>query len=60
MAPTFSRPQIIEDRYIDEDKLLQVCKQRFAPGTYKLSYKFNMWFLQAPSLLDDVRRFEAP
>jgi hypothetical protein len=28
--------QIIEDRYIDEDKLLELCSHKFGPGNYKL------------------------
>jgi hypothetical protein len=28
--------QIIEDRYIDEMKLLEFCKQRFGLGNYRL------------------------
>lgn len=29
-------PQIIENRYIDDDKLLEICKERFGKGNYKL------------------------
>jgi hypothetical protein len=28
--------QIIEDRYIDEDKLLELCSHKFGTGNYKL------------------------
>ncbi|KAJ4394949.1 hypothetical protein N0V91_011164 [Didymella pomorum] len=31
-----SAPQIIENRYIDDDKLLEICKERFGTGNYKL------------------------
>ncbi|KAF2872634.1 hypothetical protein BDV95DRAFT_593967 [Massariosphaeria phaeospora] len=44
--------QIIEDLYIDEEKLLGICIQRFGPGNYKLRFKANKWYLQAPSFLD--------
>lgn len=51
--------QIIEDRYIDEDKLLEICKQRFAPGTYKLRVgvfyiarvPFSLHLVQIPQIL---------
>lgn len=40
MFPTsglaLSSPQIIENRYIDDDKLLGICKERFGTGNYKL------------------------
>jgi hypothetical protein len=39
--------QIIENRYIDEDKLLDVCMNKFGPGNYKLR-------VGLPSLLIEV------
>lgn len=33
--PAYSSPQIIEDRYIDDQKLLAVCKEKFG-SNYKL------------------------
>ena len=69
-APTGRSPQIIEDRYIDDDKLLQICRERFGVGNYHLKvrgihlsiqietdtyqYKFNRWYLLAPDWLDEV------
>ncbi|KAF3034084.1 hypothetical protein E8E12_005624 [Didymella heteroderae] len=53
-APAYPSPQIIEDRYIDDKKLLQVCRERFGIGGYKLKFKHNTWFLQAPCWLDEV------
>lgn len=35
--PRIPSPQIIEDRYIDDDKLLELCSQRFPPESYTLS-----------------------
>jgi hypothetical protein len=35
-APMHPSPQMIEDRYIDDRKLLQVCRERFGVGGYKL------------------------
>jgi hypothetical protein len=35
-APMYPSPQIIEDRYIDDEKLLQICKERFGLGNYGL------------------------
>lgn len=32
-------PQIIEDRYIDDDKLLELCSKRFPSGSYRLSVR---------------------
>jgi hypothetical protein len=31
--------QVIEDRYIDEDKLLEVCEQRFGIDNYRLKVR---------------------
>ncbi|KAF2797931.1 hypothetical protein K505DRAFT_357980 [Melanomma pulvis-pyrius CBS 109.77] len=45
--------QIIEDRYINEDKLLELCKDKFGLGNYRLRFKFNKWYLEVPSLLDE-------
>lgn len=69
-APTCRSPQIIEDRYIDDDKLLEICEERFGLGNYQLKvcnyrayqsyaanipqFKFNRWYLQAPCWLDEV------
>jgi hypothetical protein len=39
--------QIIENRYIDEDKLLGICMNKFGPGNYKLR-------VSLPSLLIEV------
>ncbi|UPX17083.1 uncharacterized protein EKO05_0007459 [Ascochyta rabiei] len=52
-APMYPSAQIIEDRYIDDEKLLEICKERFGWGNYKLKYKFNRWYLQAPCWLDE-------
>lgn len=35
-----SAPQIIENRYIDDEKLLEICKERFGTGNYKLKVRF--------------------
>ncbi|KAL6707158.1 hypothetical protein ACN47E_004705 [Coniothyrium glycines] len=46
-------PQIVEDRYLDEQKLRETCQRKFAPGTYKIQFRFNKWFLYLPSPLDE-------
>lgn len=37
--PRCPSPQIISDRYIDDDKLLELCSQRFPSGSYRLSVR---------------------
>ncbi|KAF2623991.1 hypothetical protein BU25DRAFT_461491 [Macroventuria anomochaeta] len=58
-APRSPSPQIIEDRYIDDDKLLELCSKRFPLGSYRLSWKFNKWYLDAPDWLDEASRSTA-
>ncbi|KAJ4988216.1 hypothetical protein SVAN01_06312 [Stagonosporopsis vannaccii] len=48
---------MISDRYIDDDKLLELCSQRFPSGSYRLIYQFNRWYLDAPDRLDEVSGF---
>jgi hypothetical protein len=43
--------QIIEDRYIDEDKLLDICKQRFGLGNYRLRVRVILSSYTALKLL---------
>jgi hypothetical protein len=38
-APAYRSPQMIEDRYIDDKKLLQVCREKFGVGGYKLKVR---------------------
>lgn len=45
--------QIIENRYIDEDKLLDVCMHKFGLGNYKLR-------VGLPSLLIEVLISDSP
>ncbi|KAF2635942.1 hypothetical protein P280DRAFT_473566 [Massarina eburnea CBS 473.64] len=45
--------QIIENRYIDHDKLLEFCKERFGLGNYQLRYKSKKYYLHVPTLLDE-------
>lgn len=35
-APMYPSPQVIEDRYIDDEKLWEICKEKFGPDNYKL------------------------
>jgi hypothetical protein len=55
MKPPAQHPskvsQIIEDRYIDEDKLLDICKQRFGLGNYRLRVRVILSSYTAPKLL---------
>jgi hypothetical protein len=44
--PSSSSLQVIEDRYIDEDKLLNICKQKFGAGNYQLRVSELLRFLQ--------------
>jgi hypothetical protein len=44
--PRSSSLQVIEDRYIDEDKLLNICKQKFGAGNYHLRVSKLLGFLQ--------------
>ncbi|KAJ4316349.1 hypothetical protein N0V94_005487 [Neodidymelliopsis sp. IMI 364377] len=53
VASMYPSLQIIEDRYIDDCKLLNICRERFGQGNYRLKYKFNKWYLRAPSCLDE-------
>ncbi|KAF2625279.1 hypothetical protein BU25DRAFT_460399 [Macroventuria anomochaeta] len=52
-APMHSPPQVIENRYIDDDKLVEICKERFGAGNYRLKFKLRKWYLSAPCWLDD-------
>ncbi|KAF2692087.1 hypothetical protein K458DRAFT_411760 [Lentithecium fluviatile CBS 122367] len=45
--------QIIEDRYIDDRKLVKICLQRFGPGNYSLEYKLNNYYLHVPEVLHE-------
>ncbi|ORY12264.1 hypothetical protein BCR34DRAFT_600818 [Clohesyomyces aquaticus] len=44
---------IIEDRYIDEEKLLDLCRARFGAGNYRLRWTLNKWYLSAPGPIED-------
>jgi hypothetical protein len=44
--PRSSSLQVIEDRYIDEDKLLNICKQKFGAGNYHLRVSELLKFLR--------------
>jgi hypothetical protein len=44
--PSSSSLQVIEDRYIDEDKLLNICKQKFGAGNYHLRVSKLLGFMQ--------------
>ena len=55
-APAYPSPQIIEDRYIDDKKLLQVCRERFGIGGYKLKVR-RIRFLSA-ILETDQKQFK--
>jgi hypothetical protein len=44
--PPASSPQVIEDRYIDENKLLDICKQKFGAGNYRLRVSKLLKFSQ--------------
>ena len=41
-APPCRSPQIIEDRYIDDDKLLEICKEKFGLGNYHLMVRSTL------------------
>ncbi|KAF1960377.1 hypothetical protein CC80DRAFT_292757 [Byssothecium circinans] len=54
LLPTPESPvQIIDNRYIDHDKLIEYCKQRFGLGKYELRYKSKKYYLKVPIHLDD-------
>lgn len=46
--------QIIQDRYIDQNKLHALLVRKFPPSTYSLKWKLNRWIIVAPSPLTDA------
>ncbi|KAK7181517.1 hypothetical protein DPSP01_008916 [Paraphaeosphaeria sporulosa] len=46
-------PQIIQDRYIDGDKLLAMCQKRYGIENCRLKYKNERYYLQAPELIGE-------
>ena len=51
-AQMHSSLQVIPNRYLDDEKLIEILKQRFG-SAYRLRYKCRNWYLSAPAWLDD-------
>ncbi|KAL5437648.1 hypothetical protein PMIN07_000765 [Paraphaeosphaeria minitans] len=46
-------PQIIQDRYIDGDKLLALCQERYGIENCRLKYKNERYYLQVPEVIGE-------
>ncbi|KAF2184450.1 hypothetical protein K469DRAFT_709212 [Zopfia rhizophila CBS 207.26] len=46
--------QVIEDRYIDAEKLADLLENKFGVHQFTIRYKFNKWYIEAPEILDEA------
>ncbi|CAI6338062.1 unnamed protein product [Periconia digitata] len=52
LAPPPNQLQIIENRYVDDEKLSQICIKLFGLGNYDIRYKSKKFYLSVPVFLD--------
>jgi len=45
--------QVIEGRYIDKEKLLELLNREFGRGNFQVRIQLNRWILAIPSLLTE-------